>query len=173
MPPTSNYPEAGITGAVAVPGPWVENKTLVLRRQSVHRRKQLEAGPFAADVASFGLHLAAENKAAGTVRTYTEAALWFAAAHLLRETGKTRWGQVDAGDVQRWTVRLLASYSDAYARSQFRGLQQFFRWLAAEDGNPRPRGPAAAAEGGAQAGALFHQRGTFETGEGVPGQLVR
>ncbi|MGZ4434662.1 MAG: hypothetical protein ACXVW7_13695, partial [Trebonia sp.] len=102
-----------------MPGPWVENKTLVLRRQSVHRRKQLEAGPFAADVASFGLHLTAENKAAGTVRTYTEAALWFAAAHLLRETGKTRWGQVGAGDVQRWTVRLLASYSDAYARNQF------------------------------------------------------
>ncbi len=100
-----------------MPGPWVENKTSVLRRQAVHRPKQLEAGPFAADVASFGLHLAAENKAAGTVRTYTEAALWFA-AHLLRETGKTRWDQVDAQDVQRWTVRLLATYSDAYARNQ-------------------------------------------------------
>jgi hypothetical protein len=51
--------------------------TSVLRRQSAHRPKQLEAGPFAADVASFRLHLAAENKAAGTVRTYTEAAQWF------------------------------------------------------------------------------------------------
>jgi integrase/recombinase XerD len=40
---------------------------------------------------------------------------------------------VTAQDVQRWTVRLLALYSDAYARTQFRGLQQFFRWLAAED----------------------------------------
>jgi hypothetical protein len=39
----------------------------------MHRPKQLEAGPFAADVASFRLHLAAENKAAGTVRTYTKA----------------------------------------------------------------------------------------------------
>jgi hypothetical protein len=46
----------------------------VLRRQSLHRPKPLEAGPFGADVASFRLHLAAENKAAGTVRTYTEAA---------------------------------------------------------------------------------------------------
>jgi site-specific recombinase XerD len=35
-------------------------------------------------------------------------------------------------------VRLLAAYSDAYARNQFRGLQQFFRWLAAEDGVPDP-----------------------------------
>jgi hypothetical protein len=97
----SNYPKAGIAGAVSVPDPWVENKTMVLRRQSVHRAKQLEAGPFAADVASFRLHLAAENKAAGTVRTYTEAALWFAAAHLLCETVKTRWSQVGAQDVQR------------------------------------------------------------------------
>jgi hypothetical protein len=77
---SSNYHKAGITGAVSVPDPWVENKTSVLRRQSVHRPKSLEAGPFAADVASFRLHLAAENKAAGTVRTYAEAALWFAAA---------------------------------------------------------------------------------------------
>jgi site-specific recombinase XerD len=107
---------------------------MVLRRQAVHRRKQLEAGPFAADVASFALHLAAENKAAGTVRTYAEAALWFAAEHLLRETGKTSWHQVSAQDVQRWTVRLLGLYSDACARNQFRALQQFFRWLAAEDG---------------------------------------
>jgi hypothetical protein len=130
---TFELPKAGISGAVSVSGPWVENKTLVLRRQNVHRPKQLEAGPFAGDVASFRLHLAAENKAAGTVTTYTEAALWFAAAHLLPETDKTRWEQVAAQDVQRWTVRLLAAYSDAYARGQFRGLQQFFRWLAAED----------------------------------------
>ena len=42
-----------------------------------------------------------------------------------------------AQDVQRWTVRLLAQ-SDAYARGQFCGLQQFFGWLAAEDGIPDP-----------------------------------
>jgi hypothetical protein len=28
---------------------------------------------------------------------------------------------------------LLTRYSDAYASNQFRVLQQFFRWLAAED----------------------------------------
>jgi hypothetical protein len=54
-----------------VPDPRVESKTLALRRQGMHRPKLLEAGPFAADVASFRLHLAAENKAAGTVRTCT------------------------------------------------------------------------------------------------------
>jgi hypothetical protein len=40
-------------------------------------------------------------------------ALWFAAAYLLRETGKTWWDQVSALDVQRWTARLLGLYSDA------------------------------------------------------------
>ena len=102
------------------------------------RPGQLDAGPFAADVASFRLHLAAENKAAGTIRTYTDAARWFAAAHLLRDTDKTRWEQVDARDVQRWVAWLLGSYSEAYARQQYRSLQQFFRWLAAEDEIPDP-----------------------------------
>jgi hypothetical protein len=58
-----------------VPEPRVDSKTLELRRQGVHRPKLLEAGPLAADAASFRLHLAAGNKATGTVRTYTGAAL--------------------------------------------------------------------------------------------------
>jgi len=102
------------------------------------RPRQLDAGPFAADIASFRLHLAAENKAAGTIRTYTDAARWFAAAHLLRDTDKTRWEQVDARDVQQWVAWLPGSYSEAYARQQYRSLQQFFRWLAAEDEAPDP-----------------------------------
>jgi site-specific recombinase XerD len=79
----------------------------------------------------------AENKAAGTIRIYTEAPLWFA-AHLLRETDKTRWEQVGTQDVQRWIVRLLGSYSAAYARQQYQALRQFFGWLAAEDEVPDP-----------------------------------
>ena len=138
MPSSLNFPKTGIKGAVSVPGPWVENKTSVLRRQSVHRAKQLEAGPFAADVASFRLHLAAENKAAGTVRTYAEAALWFAAAHLLRETDKTRVGPGGRAGCPAVDGAAAGTYSDAYARNQFRALQQFFRWLAAEDGIPDP-----------------------------------
>jgi hypothetical protein len=62
---------------------------------------RLDAGPFEADIASFRQHLAAENKATGTVRTYVDAVRWFAASHLLAETGKTRWEQVNAADV-RW-----------------------------------------------------------------------
>jgi hypothetical protein len=47
------------------------------------RRKPLDAGPFAPEIGSFRLHLAAEGKAPKTVRTYTEAVAWFAAAHLI------------------------------------------------------------------------------------------
>jgi site-specific recombinase XerD len=85
-------------------------------------------------------NLAAENKAEKTVRVYIDAVCWFAAAHLLRETDKTRWEQVEADDVRRWMVRLLREYSDAYAYQQFRSLDQFFQWLASEDGVPEPMG---------------------------------
>jgi hypothetical protein len=86
-------------------------------------------------VSSFELHLAAENKAAGTIRIYTEAPRCSAAAHLLPETDKTRWEQVDTQDVQRWIVWLLRHYSETYACQQYRSLQQFFLWLAEEDEN--------------------------------------
>jgi integrase/recombinase XerD len=33
---------------------------------------------------------------------------------------------------------LLDSYSPAYASNQYRALQQFFKWLAAEDQLPDP-----------------------------------
>jgi integrase/recombinase XerD len=98
----------------------------------------LDAGPFAADISSFRLNLAAENKAGKTIRVYIDAVRWFAAAYLLAETDKTRWAQVEADDVRRWMVRLLEEYSDAYAYQQFRSLHQFFRWLSCEDGIPDP-----------------------------------
>ena len=102
------------------------------------RRKTLDAGPFAPEIGSFRLHLAAEGKSAKTVRTYTEAVAWFAAAHLIPRTSCTRWDQVSGHDVKRWLVHLLTRYSDAYASNQFRALQQFFRWLAEEEQLPDP-----------------------------------
>ena len=85
-----------------------------------------------------GLYLAAEGKAAKTVRTYTEAVEWFAAVHLLTQAGRTGWEQVGKQDVQQWMVWLLDRYSAAYASNQFRALQQFFKWLAAEEEIPDP-----------------------------------
>jgi hypothetical protein len=105
-----------------VPDPRVESKTLVLRRQGVHRPKLLEAGPFAADVASFRLHLATGNKAAGTVLTYTEAALWIAAAHLLRTASLQAQGR------RNLTERTRRRH-DGHARSAVRrGCSFGDRW---------------------------------------------
>ena len=100
--------------------------------------KLLDAGCLQPEISSFRLHLAAEGKAARTVRTYTEAVQWFAAAHLRRESGRGGWEQVSRQDVQEWMAWLLGRYSAAYASNQFRALQQFFKWLAAEDEIPDP-----------------------------------
>ena len=66
--------------------------------------KQLDAGGFQPEISSFRLYLAAEGKAAKTVRTYTEAVAWFAAAHLRREAGRTCWEEAGKQDVQEWMV---------------------------------------------------------------------
>jgi site-specific recombinase XerD len=101
-------------------------------------RRDLGAGPFQALIDSFELHLLAERKSAKTIRTYTEAAQWFAAM-LLLPGGLNDWSQVTAKDVQRWIAGLAARYSGAYANNQHRALQQFFRWYATEDpADPRP-----------------------------------
>ncbi|MGH3070205.1 MAG: tyrosine-type recombinase/integrase [Streptosporangiaceae bacterium] len=100
--------------------------------------KHLDAGIFQAESSSFRLHLAAQGKSAKTVRTYTEAAQWFAAAHLLAQTSRAAWEEVDGQDIQHWMAGLLGRYSGAYASNQYRALQQFFKWLAAEEELPDP-----------------------------------
>ena len=110
-------------------------KTVTAPRPRTRQPKQLDAGILQAEINSFGLHLAAGNKSAKTIRTYTEAVQWFAAAHL---PGQASWEQVDGRDIQQWTSRLLDRYSSAYASNQYRALQQFFKWLAAEDELPDP-----------------------------------
>jgi site-specific recombinase XerD len=102
------------------------------------RRKPLAAGMFQPEISSFRLALAAEGKAPKTVRNYTEAVQWFAAAHLLPQTCHTRWEQVSGQDIQWWMVWLLARYSDSYASNQYRALQQFFKWWAEEEELPDP-----------------------------------
>jgi hypothetical protein len=47
--------------------------------------------------------------------------------------GRAGWEQAGKHDVQQWMVRLPGRYSAAYASNQFRALQQFFKWLAAEE----------------------------------------
>jgi site-specific recombinase XerD len=73
-----------------------------------------------------------------TVRTYTEAVQWFAGEHLRKQAANDAWEQVTRQNVQQWIVWLLDRYSNAYASNQYRALQQFFKWLAAEDAIPDP-----------------------------------
>ncbi len=82
--------------------PQEERKTMTVPQPRLRRRKPLDAGPFAPEVGSFRLHLVAEGKTPKTVRTYTEAVAWFAAAHLIPRTSCTGWEQVSGHDVQRW-----------------------------------------------------------------------
>ena len=100
--------------------------------------KELDAGIFQAEINSFALRLSAEGKAAKTIRTYTEAVQWFAATDLSGQGGRGSWEQVSSEDIQRWMAWLLDRYSPAYASNQYRALQQFFKWLAAEDELPDP-----------------------------------
>jgi hypothetical protein len=67
---------------------------------------------------------------------------WFVAARL---PGQAGWEQVGSQDIQQWMTWLLDRYSNAYASNQYRALQQFFKWLAAEDPAARPDGRAATA----------------------------
>lgn len=100
--------------------------------------RNLDVGLFRPMVDSFDLHLRAEHKSARTIRTYTDAALWFAGEHLI-QAGVADWEAVRARHVKEWVVALLGRYSDSYANNQFRALQQFFKWYAAEDPDePRP-----------------------------------
>ncbi len=41
-------------------------------------------------------------------------------------------------DIQQWMAWLPDRYSNAYASNQYRALQRFFKWLAAEDQLPDP-----------------------------------
>lgn len=104
------------------------------------RPRPMDAGVLGAGIGSFGLHLACEGEAPKAIGLYTEAVAWFAAARLLGESGKTGWEQAGRRGVQHWMAWLLGCYSDACASSQYRVLQQFFRWLSAEEGLPGPMG---------------------------------
>jgi hypothetical protein len=125
-----------------------ERQTTDAGGSRTRRRKPLDAGVFQPEISSFRLALAAEAKAAKTVRMYTEAVQWFAAAYLILQTSHARWEQVTGQDVQWWTVWLLSQYSDSYASNQYRALQQFFKWWAEDEelpdrDPPRPRGYGA------------------------------
>jgi site-specific recombinase XerC len=103
--------------------------------------RNLDAGPFQPMVSSFELHLRAEKKSSKTIRTYIEAAQWFAASYLI-PAGMSDWSQVKARHVQEWMVTLLGRYSDAYAKASS-GAAAVLKWHATEDPDEPRANPVA------------------------------
>ena len=86
--------------------------------------KQLDAGMFQAEINSFALRLAAEGKAAKTIRTYTEAVQWFAATgpprfrHHFSHTWLDRGGpEGDLMELNGWSSPQMLRRYGASARS--------------------------------------------------------
>jgi site-specific recombinase XerD len=101
------------------------------RKTAVRQSRDLDAGPLQDDIDLFELFLIGDNKAPKTRRIYIEATQWFAAEQLLPDV--TDWTGVTKKHLQLWRARLLTRYSDSYASNQYRALQAFFKWYAAEN----------------------------------------
>ena len=137
------------------------------------RRKPLDAGPFAPEIGSFRLHLAAEGKASKTGRTYTEAVQWFAAGppapgdrpHQLgtgRQAGHPAVDRAAAGPVQQRVRQQPAPRPPAVLQ------------VAGRRGrDPRPHGRAEAAPRPRQARPGLHRRGPAAAGARLRGPRVR
>ena len=91
---------------------------------------------------------------------------------LRREPAAPAGRTVSKQDVQEWIAWLLGRYSAAYASNQFRALQQFFKWLAAEERDPGPDGRAEAAARPGQARAGLRRRGPAAAGACLRGPVV-
>jgi site-specific recombinase XerD len=88
-------------------------------------------GDIAPLVTSFARHLRAENKAATTIATYSEAAHQLAA--FLAEAGMpTSVANITREHVEAFMAFLLDNWRAATAHNRYRGLQQFFTWLVDE-----------------------------------------
>ena len=138
--------------------------------RSRQQPKQLDAGIFQAEISSFALRLAAEGKAAKTIRTCTEAVQWFAAARL---PGRARWEQVDRQDIQQWMASLLSRYGNAYASNQYQALQAVLQVTGRRRRAARPDGRAATATHHRQAGPGLHRRGADPAGTCLCGPQLR
>ncbi len=111
----------GLLRAVALGAdgaPQEESHALTAPRPRCRQPKQLNAGIFQAEINSFVLRLAAENKAAKTIRTYTEAVQWFAATGLPRRTRQAGPGVRPRASWPGWSggARAAASPSAATPR---------------------------------------------------------
>jgi len=119
--------------------------------------KHLDAGTFRAEISSFRLRLAAEGKAAKTIRTYAEAVQWFA-AYLLEQAGRASWEQVDCQDIQLWMAWLLDRVQQRLRQQPVPRPAAVLQVAGRRRRAAQPDGRAAAAARHRQAGPSLHRR---------------
>ncbi|HXL92102.1 MAG TPA: hypothetical protein VN969_24445 [Streptosporangiaceae bacterium] len=91
------------------------------------------------EIGSFRQHLAADGKVTKTIRLYTEAVAWSAAAPLIGEVRKTNWEQAGQQDVREWMAWLFGSYNDAYRLQSVPGAGRRTSNLRGTPMRPHPR----------------------------------
>ena len=90
------------------------------------------SGDILANLASFGRHLRAENKAPSTMLTYSKAVRQFD-AYLGKADKPQLVATIRRQDVEDFLLSLQdAGQRPATVAQRYRSLQQFFKWLAAE-----------------------------------------
>jgi site-specific recombinase XerD len=101
--------------------------------------KQMDAGPLLPEIRSFRLHwrprASRQRRSGPTAKRRRGSPLPTFCAALASPPGGRRTSGTCSGGWPGW----LGRYSDSYASNQYRALQQFFKWLAAEDELPDPR----------------------------------
>lgn len=84
-------------------------------------------------IRDFSLALAAEGKKPKTVKIYTDAAYW------LKDTQElTDWSEVKKNHIRKHLATVLEGHEKSYANNQFRALQQWFKFLEAEEDIKNP-----------------------------------
>jgi hypothetical protein len=137
-----------------------KSKIMAAPEPRFRQPKQLDAGGLQPEISSFRLHLAAEGKAAKTVRTYTEAVQWFAAAHLRRKLERVGWEEVRSRDA--------AGPLQLRVREQpVPGAAAVLQVAGCRGGDRGPDGRAEAAPRPRQARPGLHRHGAEAAAAGV------
>lgn len=101
--------------------------------ESIRRTCQNGAQDMDASIQDFKLSLQAEGKKPKTISIYINAAEW-----LQRAQNITSWEDVTKTTIRTHIATILQERSSAYANNQFRALQQFFKFLEAEEDISNP-----------------------------------
>lgn len=93
---------------------------------------EASVGDLPAQIRSFERHLRIKNLAPHTIATYVKHATWFA-EWIAAEVGPLDAEQLDREHVEGWIRHLQETTAPSTVATRWRSLQQFFKWLVAEE----------------------------------------